>query len=386
MKLQRAVWISAVVAGAMGFAGIYAIFFRPVAMPVAVERKDATVQLFGLGTIEARVVSKVGLKVSGILTELAADQGDVVPKGTILARLDPREQEARLERASASVGQARANLTKAGAAVERARAVLTNAEKIQERRGALVKKGDVSIEAAETAQANKAMAAADLALALAEMEVARAALKDSEAEVRLESVALSQHLLTSPFDAKVVARHRELGAMLQAGEAVFTLVDANTVWALAYIDESRAGQLAVGQPAEVVLRSQPNVPVAGQVARIDIEADRINEERKVYIAFEHPRQAFHLGEQAEIHITVATLDRALTIPDIAVQEISGSRGKVWTIEDGRLSLREVALGYRLLSGEREIVQGVPVGAQVITRVSSGMRVGRPAVAILEAAR
>ena len=39
----------------------------------------------------------------------------------------------------------------------------------------------------------------------------------------------------------------ELREDLAPGEAVFTLIDPATVWVRAYIDEARAGDLAVGQ-------------------------------------------------------------------------------------------------------------------------------------------
>ncbi len=53
------------------------------------------VQVFGLGTVEARVTSKIGFKVAGVLVDLRADVGDRVAKGAVLARLDDREQRRR---------------------------------------------------------------------------------------------------------------------------------------------------------------------------------------------------------------------------------------------------------------------------------------------------
>ena len=58
----------------------------------AAVQRDVAVEVFGLGTVEARVTSKIGFKVSGVLVELRADVGDRVVKGAVLARLDDREQ------------------------------------------------------------------------------------------------------------------------------------------------------------------------------------------------------------------------------------------------------------------------------------------------------
>ena len=91
-------------------AGSWALFFRPVDVQVARLGRDVPVQVFGLGTVEARVTSKVGFKVSGVLVDLRADVGDRVSKGAVLAGLDDREQSARVARAKAAIEQGEANL------------------------------------------------------------------------------------------------------------------------------------------------------------------------------------------------------------------------------------------------------------------------------------
>src|SRR3989304_9020738 len=84
----------------------WTLFFRPVGVQVSHPERDVLVQVFGLGTVEARVTSKVGFKVSGVVVELRADVGNRVPKGAVLARLDDREQTARAARAKAAPEQA----------------------------------------------------------------------------------------------------------------------------------------------------------------------------------------------------------------------------------------------------------------------------------------
>ncbi|MDN3722508.1 HlyD family efflux transporter periplasmic adaptor subunit [Roseibium salinum] len=59
-----------------------------------------------------------------------------------------------------------------------------------------------------------------------------------------------------------------------------------SVWTLAYVDEARAGTIQPGQPAEVRLRSLPHDVYQAKVARIGIESDRVNEERKVWVKCE----------------------------------------------------------------------------------------------------
>ena len=140
---RRLFLIAAVLALVVAAAfGAWARFFSPVKVAVSHPAANVAVQAFGLGTVEARVTSKVGFKVSGVLTDLRADVGDRVAKGTVLARLDDREQSARAARAKAATEQAEANLQRATANVQKAQANFANAKTINERRQKLVQSGD----------------------------------------------------------------------------------------------------------------------------------------------------------------------------------------------------------------------------------------------------
>jgi HlyD family secretion protein len=370
--------LAVLIAGAAAGANVV---LRPIQVVVAQAQSNVAVQVFGLGTVEARVLSKVGFKVSGILVDLQADQGNFVQKGKVLARLDAQEQEARVSKAAAAVEQAAASLQKAKADVDRAQASLTNTEYISARRQALVTKGTVSVESAQTAEATMRSALADLAVAKAAVQVADAALKDAKAQQQLDSATLGLYALTSPYDALVTSRQRELGSMLVPGEPVFSLIDPQAVWVLAYIDESKAGGIAVNAPTEIVLRSRPDQPLSGRVARIQIESDRVNEERRVEILFDRLPKDFHLGEQAEVHITVSQLDKAVLVPEVAISNSKGNRGTIWTVEDTRLERREVSLGHRTLDGRVEIAGGLPEGASAVIDLVSGLRVGRAAMPV-----
>jgi len=357
--------------------GAWGWFFRSIEVVVVRPERDVAFQVFGLGTVEARVTSKVGFKVSGILIDLQTDVRDRVPKGAILARLDAREQMARVDRAKATIEQAEANLQRAIASLEKAQANLANAKRINERRQTLLQSNNTSIETAETAKSTLEVTSAEVNLALGDVAVARASLKDAKGQEQLETVTLDLNTLVSPYDAMVITRQKELGSALAAGEAVFTLIDPQTVWVLAYIDESKAGEIRVGEPAEIVLRSLPGQRFKGRVARIEPEGDRINEERRVQVVFDKIPDDFHLGEQAEVYITAVQIEQAVLVPEAAVLGLTKSRATVWLVSHGRLEQREVSIGHRMLDGRLEILD-VPDGASVLSELKDGLRVGRSA--------
>ena len=97
---------------------------RPIAVEVASIEKNVPIRVFGLGTVEARVMSKIGFEVGATLVELHADHGDRVTKGQVLARLASSEQEAKVAKARAALLIAETNINRADANLERARAVM----------------------------------------------------------------------------------------------------------------------------------------------------------------------------------------------------------------------------------------------------------------------
>ncbi len=353
-------------------------FMRPLTVEVARPDENVSIEVFGLGTVEARIVSKIGFEVGGALVDLSADHGDRVRKGVVLARLHGAQQKARVAKARAGLIKAEAVVMMAEAATGRARVVLAQRKQTNERRKMLVARKTISAESADEAQMEEDVAVAEFAVAISDVAVAKAVREDATAQVEFEEILLDHHTLRAPYDAIVVKRHKELGSVLTAGEPLFTLVAPETVWALAYVDEARAGNIRVGQSAEVRLRSLPRQVFQGQVARIDIESDRVSEERRVYISCDRFLERFHLGEQIEVVITTTALDEALLIPEIAVEDFDGTKGKVWTVEDGHLQRRTVAFGHRALDSRVEVIDGLPSGALVVKVLRSGLREGRAA--------
>ncbi|MHB1101765.1 MAG: efflux RND transporter periplasmic adaptor subunit [Devosia sp.] len=364
--------------GAIGVAIAVAVFLwiRPIDVTVANPSTDIPIEVFGLGTTEAKVVSRVGFEAAGTILQLNADMGDRVATGAVLARLDSREQEAKVEQARASVVQMEAAIRQADAAVERAQVSLRQKMQINERRQELLRQAATSQEAAEEAQAAYEMALADFAQSQSAADVARANLQQAKALLLVEEARLNKYALHAPFDAVVVTRSRELGAMVNPGEAIFTLVDPATTWVLAYVDEARAGQIRIGQEATIILRSLPDQQFHGRVARIQIESDRVNEEWRIEVTCDDCGNELHLGEQTEVLISIAQLDQALLVPQAAIEGLQGNHGVVWTVEGGQLARRAVMLGQRTVDGHWEIVGGVPVDAMIVMSPQSGLREGR----------
>ena len=351
---------------------------RAISVTTVQPEKDVAISVFGLGTVEAQKLSEIGFETAGTLVELNADYGDTIKAGTVMGRLQSREQEARVLQAKAALSQAKAGVEQAGAAAEKAEAVLKQKTETNVRRQQLVTRGVVSQETADDTQSALEIAKADLSQALSAVSVSRSNVDQVAALLALEEARLAKYTLAAPFDGVVVARHRELGSALNANETVFTIVDPATIWALAYIDEGRAGAIEVGQPAIVTRRSVPDRKMNAKVVRIDIESDRVNEERRVYVRCGGCPLTFHLGEQAEVLITVATLPLARLVKIGSLLSVNGREAVAWTVEEGKLQQRTISLGQRTLDGRVEILGGLPEGAEVVDGPTTGLEIGRKA--------
>lgn len=369
---------------ALAIAGYVIFTNRTVSVRVARVEQNVSVRVFGLGTVEARILSKIGFEVGAAIVELRADHGDLVKKGDVLARLHTAEQEAKVAKAKAGLLSAEVGIRRAEANVEKARAILAQRQEANRRKQALVGRNVVSEQSAEEAQRDEDVAKAELSVALSEVEVARANFGNAKAEDEFESTLLAHRTLTAPFDGIVVERHKELGTVIKAGDPIFTLVAVDSYWGLAYVDEQRAGYIAEGQRVDARLRSRPLDQFTGQVTRIGLESDRVSEERRVFIKGDNPPPRVHLGEQAEFWITVARLDKALLVPEAAVHGYDGRQGTVWTVEDGRLQRRSVTFRHRTEDARLEITGGLNSGAEVVTELGTGFREGRRARIVTEA--
>lgn len=356
---------------------------RPLSVQLASVEHNVPVRVFGLGTVEARVLSKIGFEVGATLVELNADHGDRVSKGQVLARLNTGEQQAKVAKAHAALLIAEVNIKKGAANVEKAQAVFAQKQEVNRRRQVLVGRDVVSQQAAEEAVRDEAVAKADVAVALSEAENAKAQLADAQAQLQFEETMLRHRTLVAPYDAVVIERHKEPGTVIKPGDPIFTLIAIGSYWGLAHVDEARAGYIHEDQRVDARLRSRPQDAFTGRVVRIALESDRVTEERRVFIKGDNPPPRVFLGEQVEFWITVAQLDKALLVPEAAVHGYDGRQGSVWTVESGRLQRRLVKFRHRTEDARLEIVDGLPEGARVVARLETGLREGR-SVRVIEA--
>ncbi len=248
------------------------------------------------GNVDIRQVS-LGFRVNGRLSDVSADEGDVIKKGAVLAKLDTRPYDYAVRSADANVAALRATRDKllAGprlteiaqtrASYNASLADLQNAELELERAQQLRPRGTISQAAFDQAVAAKAMAAAraeaakqalklieegsraeDIAAATAQLQAAQATLESAR-------TSLEDTELRAPNDGIMLSRVRENGAIVAPADIVFVLSLTRPVWVRTYVSEPDLGRIHPGMKVKVSSDTRPNDAYDGTIGFISPVAE-----------------------------------------------------------------------------------------------------------------
>ena len=347
--------------------------FAPVKATIAtVEQGTLVASTFGIGTVEARRSYALGPTLASRVARVLVDQGDVVKAGQLLAELDPVDLEDRVasgrlaaDRAASTIRAAEAQLAETQS---RAQLAITSARRSAELRA----QGFVSQEATDAKghEANAARASVDAAQA--QLVAAQRDRERALADVAGVGKLRAQARLVSPVDGVVSARLAEPGTTLVAGQAVLQVIDPASLWIKARIDQGQAGAVRVGQPAEIVLRSDSKRAYAGKVERVDWVSDAVTEERIVNVGFAARPDALPVGELVEVTIRTADLANVRSVPAAAVKRVDRQEG-VWRVDAGRVAFRPVKVGITTLDGRTQIVEGLNAGDEVVVHSEQALQ-------------
>jgi HlyD family secretion protein len=248
------------------------------------------------GNVDVHQV-ELAFRVSGRVAAVKVQEGDRVSTGQVLAELDPVPFRTDVDSAKADVAQAQAQLDKtrrgfrveevgqARATVAQRAADLENARVTLQRQQQLVAAGLVTHQQIDDAQARVHMSEAALAAAheqltlelhgsrIEDIESQEALLASAQARLEKTQTALSDATLSAPSNGIISVRARELGAIVQAGQTVYTLTLNDPVWIRAYVAQPRLGRIKPGMSVKMTIDSMPGRQYDGTVGFISPEAE-----------------------------------------------------------------------------------------------------------------
>jgi len=320
--------------------------------------------IFGIGTVEARRSYLIGPTAAGRVKAVHADVGETVKAGQLLAEIDPVDLDERLRSTEAAYARAASAVTAAEAQRKDALARRQLAELNAKRYRDLGGKNFVSPSAVEGKQQELDSAQAALEASEANLQGARQdqlRLKADQDGIRQQRGNLR---LLAPRDGLVTSREAEPGSTVIAGQAVLRLVEPDSLWVKARLDQGRSRGLAVGQAADIVLRSNASTSLPGKVARLEPLSDSVTEERIAQIAFERIPEGLSVGEMTEVTVKTGAAQSGVLLPNAAIKQMPQGSG-VWKLKDGKPSLTPVKLGSNSLDGNVQILDGLAAGDEVV---------------------
>lgn len=268
------------------------------AVPVTVRNISVTAQ--AAGAILPDTVVEVKSKASGEILEFPVETGQLVQRGTILARIDRRVPQNRFDQAQAQLEVAQARLRNAEAQYRRAQE-LFDAKAITE-------------QEFETSTLDVANAKAALISAQTEVENARIALDDTE--------------VRAPITGTIISKNVERGAVISSptsdvggGTVLLKMADLSLVQVKTYVDETDIGKLRAGLPANVTVEAYPNRPFRGEVLKIEPQADTIQNVTMfpVLVRINNSDGMLKPGMNTEVNISVGRADSVLAVPNAALR-------------------------------------------------------------------
>ena len=206
------------------------------APPVAeVTRGDVEEVVTAQGKLEAREYVDVGAQVSGQLKKLHVEIGDTVKKGDLIAEIDPRVYESRLQAGKAQLRTMNAQLKEQEATVTFATQQFKRNEKLIELKA-------VSQEALEDSQAS-------LKVAMARVESLRAQIEEAESSLKEAETNLSYTKIFAPMDGTVVQQTTREGQTVNASQTapiIVQLADLDVLTVRAQVAEADVMRVVPG--------------------------------------------------------------------------------------------------------------------------------------------
>jgi membrane fusion protein, multidrug efflux system len=300
------------------------------------------------GEVQAHFRADLSFRVNGRVLARLVDVGAHVDAGQMLARLDPAEQQAELDAATAAVAAAESQLRVAKATFDR--------------QDSLMSSGFTTRVTYDRAKQDLQTAESALESAKSQLGTARDALDDTELHAGAAGI--------------ITARSLEVGQVVLAAQTVFTLAQDGARDAAFDIPESMFFDEVEQSRVSLSLVSDPQVTAVGNVREVSPSVDRKSYTVRVKVAIQNPPAAMTLGS------AIAGTARARPATEIALPwtalTAAGSTPAVWIVDPATktVSLKPVTIGaYE--TGAVLIKAGLEPGERVVVDGGKLLSPGQP---------
>lgn len=344
-------------------------------MPVTVAdvaQRDVPVQIQAIGNVQPLATVSVLSMLNGEVLKVHFTEGQEVPAGARLFTIDPRQLQAALLQAQATMAQHQAMVAQAQANLARDTAQLENARVEEERYRKLVEGGFVAREQYDQVRTRERTLAATIDADRAAIETARALVRADEAAVENVRVQLGYAEIRAPIGGRTGNLLLNQGNVVKANDVGNPMVVINRIHPIyvafsvpeARLDEIKRYRAAGDLPVEAQVTGQPGGVVRGRLTFINNTVDPSTGTIQLKATFENNENALWPGQFVNVALTLTKQAGALLVPSQAVQ--SGQKGQFVFVVKADQTVEA-----------RPVVPGAPHGGEVV--ITSGLRPGERVV-------
>jgi len=310
---------------------------EPVPVELAtVERGEIAAWITATANLLAEGDVTVVAETDGRVIRVAAEEGDWIAKGQVLALLDRGDAEMTLEKARVREANAASVFARGE---ELAREALISREELEKR---------------------------ETDLALARQEHAEAKWRLAKTEIR------------APISGRLTLRAAQPGQHLAPGAEMFRITDADPLIARIYLPEREVLALDEGRPVTLSLDAAPDVAFRGRIRQISPVVDAATGTIKLTVeAIDPPRQV-RSGSFVTVRVMRERRPEAVLLPKAAVvRELQ--QAHVFVAKDAKGGLvaerREVSLGLEE-GGRVEALSGLAPGERLVVAGQGSLKDGQ----------
>lgn len=311
------------------------------------------IESFAEITFNQNKLAQITPLVGGIVKSVEVDLGSRVKQGDLLARVT-----------SVAIGEAQSAYVKA-LAEDRLR--------------------DKAVERERNLRAQRISSEKDLQEAEAAHEAAMAAVQQGKQQLMVlgfdeqQIQALAEQKgtpgvleLRAPFAGEIVERTAVQGAMVEMGKPLFTLADTTALWAMVNIPESQISKVHVEQKVELSIESLPGQTFTGTLTWLSAKVDDRTRMARGRVEVSNADGRLKAQMFARARIVTSNSDRAVNVPQSALQNVSGTTVVFVKSSEDIFEARPVQLGAKH-NGNVEIVTGLKAGEKVVVAGSFALK-------------
>jgi membrane fusion protein, heavy metal efflux system len=302
---------------------------------------------------------------AGRVVKLLAKPGDAIRAGQLLFVIEATDMV-----------QAQNDFIAALAGMNKARSQVNLTQTVEKRLHDLYKDKAMSLREWQQAQADLTAAQNDLRSTETTVEAARNRLRilgkteEEIANFQKTGKISAETSIYAPIGGTIVQRKVGPGQYVASGSAdpVFVIGDLSTVWLVAYVRETEASHVQIGQPIEFTTLAYPDEVYRGNITYVAATMDTATRRLLIRATIRNPSERLKPEMFASVTVSTGEGDAAPAVPrDAVIYE--GDTARVWVVRENKsIELRKVQLG--VTSGRMiQVLQGLQVGEKVITKGS-----------------